>query len=164
MLAAALRSLFAQKEEQALLPQWDQMIALTENFPTAAALMQQAREACWPATASQASTGARSGAITRWSNLTRRSSVAPRRRHLPQRRLHRSPGRRVVAGAAGGMAALWPPRILRALDGQTEQHQRSTPRSTSSCACSSDLITALLSGHGPDRTPRNANVSDTAAQ
>jgi putative transposase len=43
MVAAALRSVFVQAVEQ----QWDQVITmLTEKFPAAAALMEQAREDC----------------------------------------------------------------------------------------------------------------------
>ena len=45
MVAAALRSVFVQQDEQAVLQQWDQVIAmLSEKFPAAATLMEQARE------------------------------------------------------------------------------------------------------------------------
>ena len=45
MVAAALRSVFVQQDEPAVEQQWDQVITmLTENFPAAAALMEQARE------------------------------------------------------------------------------------------------------------------------
>ena len=45
MVAAALRSVFVQADAQAVEQQWDQVITmLTENFPAAAALMEQARE------------------------------------------------------------------------------------------------------------------------
>ena len=45
MVAAALRSVFVQTEAQAVVQQWDQVTRmLSEQFPTAAALMEQARE------------------------------------------------------------------------------------------------------------------------
>ena len=45
MVAAALRSVFVQTEAKAVEQQWEQVIAmLTEKFPAAAALMEQARE------------------------------------------------------------------------------------------------------------------------
>ena len=45
MVAAALRSVFVQAEAQAVEQQWDQVITmLTEKFPAAAALMEQAKE------------------------------------------------------------------------------------------------------------------------
>ena len=45
MVAAALRSVFVQQDEPAVEQQWDQVITmLTETFPAAAALMEQARE------------------------------------------------------------------------------------------------------------------------
>ena len=45
MVAAALRSVFVQQDEHAVVLQWDQVIAmLSEKFPAAAALMEQARE------------------------------------------------------------------------------------------------------------------------
>jgi putative transposase len=45
MVAAALRSVFVQTEAQAVVQQWDQVTRmLSEKFPTAAALMEQARE------------------------------------------------------------------------------------------------------------------------
>ena len=45
MVAAALRSVFVQQDEPAVEQQWDQVITmLTEKFPAAAALMEQARE------------------------------------------------------------------------------------------------------------------------
>ena len=45
MVAASLRSVFVQAEAQAVEQQWDQVIAmLTEKFPAAPALMEQARE------------------------------------------------------------------------------------------------------------------------
>jgi len=45
MVAAALRSVFVQTEAQAVEQQWEQVIAmLSEKFPAAAALMEQARE------------------------------------------------------------------------------------------------------------------------
>jgi hypothetical protein len=45
MVAAALRSVFAQQEATAVAAQWDQVITmLIEKFPAAAALMAQAKE------------------------------------------------------------------------------------------------------------------------
>jgi putative transposase len=45
MVAAALRSVFVQPQAQAVEHQWEQVITmLTEKFPAAAALMEQARE------------------------------------------------------------------------------------------------------------------------
>ena len=45
MVAAALRSVLVQQDKQAVLQQWDQVIAmLSETFPAAAALMEKARE------------------------------------------------------------------------------------------------------------------------
>ena len=45
MVAAALRSVFVQTEAQAVVQQWDQVTRmLSEKFPAAAALMEQARE------------------------------------------------------------------------------------------------------------------------
>ena len=45
MVAAALRSVFVQQDEQAVVQQWEQVIAmLREKFPAAAALMEQAQE------------------------------------------------------------------------------------------------------------------------
>ena len=45
MVAAALRSVFAQPEAQAVEQQWDQVTTmLREKFPAAAALMEQAKE------------------------------------------------------------------------------------------------------------------------
>jgi len=45
MVAAALRSVFVQPEAQAVEQQWEQVITmLTEKFPAAAALMEQAQE------------------------------------------------------------------------------------------------------------------------
>jgi putative transposase len=45
MVAAALRSVFVQQDKQAVVQQWDQVIEmLTEKFPAAAALMEQAKE------------------------------------------------------------------------------------------------------------------------
>ena len=44
-MAAALRSVCVQQDEQAVLQQWDQVITmLSEKLPAAAALMQQAIE------------------------------------------------------------------------------------------------------------------------
>ena len=53
----------------------------------------------------------------------------PRRRHLPQRRRNHPAGGCASAGAAGGMATRWSPRVLRTLDDQAGQHQQSDPKS-----------------------------------
>ena len=68
---------------------------------------------------------------------------------LPAGECGSRPGGCAAAGAAGGMAARWPPRLLGTVDGQAGQDQRIGSRSINSCTCSSCLITDLRSNHRP---------------
>jgi transposase-like protein len=125
MAAAALRSVLVQADAQAVGQQWDQVITmLTENFPAAADLMAQVMEEVL---------AFRSFPPEHWRKIWSPNPGAsqqgdqaphPRRRHLPQRRRDHPPGWCVAAGAAEGMAARRPTRLLGTVDGQAGQDER----------------------------------------
>jgi hypothetical protein len=130
---------FVQQDEQAVLQQWDQVIAmLSEKLPTAAALMEQAREDVL---------AFRNFPSEHWRKIWSTN---------PRERLNKKIKRRTrVVGIFPNDASIV--RLVGALllelreewqlDGQAGQHQRSAPRSTNSCYRCSCLITMLRSGH-----------------
>ena len=150
MVAAALRSVFVQADAQAVEQQWDQVITmLTENFPAAADLMAQVMEEVMAFRFFPPEHWRKIWSPNPGASQQGDQAPHPRRRHLPQRCRDHPPGGCAAAGAAGGMAARWPPRLLGTVDGQAGQDQRIGSRSINSCTCCGSLITKRRSGHRP---------------
>jgi putative transposase len=78
MVAAAIRTIFAQPTGQEVVDQVDKVAAmLAPKFPAVATMLAEAREDLTAFASFRPPTGPRSGAPTRWSGSTKRSSAAP---------------------------------------------------------------------------------------
>src|SRR6266566_4548850 len=78
MVAAVFRTIFVQPDPATVAASWDEVRGqLAGRFPKIGTLMDNARPRCSRSPRSPVRTGPKSGAPTRWSELTRRSSAEP---------------------------------------------------------------------------------------
>jgi transposase-like protein len=68
MVAAAIRTIFAQPDAEHVHAQFDVVAGmLGRQFPAVEAMLREARTTCWPSPASRSGTGRRSGRPIRWN-------------------------------------------------------------------------------------------------